>query len=97
MLQWWKDRAACQRIKKDELVQAPLIPLRVIKTPHEVIVIDIEGPFPRSRDVYRLVLTGMCFNSRFPEVVLAETVVEAMVDIFSRTGVPKQILTRLAV
>ena len=55
-------------------------------------VIDIEGPFPRSRDVYCLVLTGMCFNSRFPEVVLAETVVEAMVDIFCRTGVPKQIL-----
>lgn len=51
-----------------------------------------------SQHGYKYVLTAMCLASKYPEAiplkdVRAETVAEAMVDIFSRTGIPQKMLT----
>ena len=64
----------------------------------EKMAFDLLGPFQRSKDGHKFILTGICLATRYPESIppkdnRAETVVEGMVDIFSRTGVPLQILT----
>ena len=51
----------------------------VITEPFEVMAFDLVGPYGRSQHGYKYVLT--------------ETVAEAMVEIFSRTGVPQKMLT----
>ena len=95
---WCKSCGPCQRIKKGNIYKAPLKPLPVIEAPNEIMAFDLVGPFPRSKDGFKYVLTGICLHSKFPEGiplkdVKAETVAEGLVDIFCRTGVPKKILT----
>ena len=78
--------------------RAPLQPIPVITEPYEKMAFDLVGPVPRSRDGFKYVLSGICLASRYPEAiplkdVRAETVAEGMLEIFSTTGVPRQILT----
>lgn len=53
--------------------------------------VDILGPLPRTRGGYKYLLTVMDFASRYPEAIPlrrvdAETVVEALLQTFSRYG-----------
>ena len=59
---------------------------------------DIVGPFPRSKSGYKYLLTYICMASRYPDAiplksVTAEDIAEGMLDIFSRTGLPRELLT----
>ena len=62
---------------------------------------DLVGPIgPPSEDGHRYILTLVDFATRYPEAVPlknidTETVAEALVDIFSRLGVPEEILSDL--
>ena len=54
--------------------------------------------FPTSNNGYKYVLSAICLASRFPEAIAlkdvgAEAVAEGVTGSFSRTGVPRQLLT----
>ena len=64
----------------------------------EKVVFDLVGPFPRSKDGYKYLLTATCLATKFPHAtplkdIRAETVAEAMVQLFMEQGIPLQILT----
>ena len=82
----------------------PIVPLEkmsLIDKPFKRVAIDLVGPIgPPSEDGHRYILTLVDFATRYPEAVPlknieTETVAEALVDIFSRLGVPEEISSDL--
>ena len=69
--------------------------------PFKRVAIDLIGPISPSREAgHRYVLTVVNYAMRYPEAVPlknidTETVAEALVDIFSNLGIPKEILSDL--
>ena len=69
----------------------------IYKVQFENVAIDIVGPFPRSHG-YRYLLTYICLASKCPEAIplkhaSAKECAEALIDIFSRNGVPVSLLS----
>lgn len=59
---------------------------------------DIIGPLPRSRSGNRYVLVVCDYGTKYPEAIPlrsieAETIAEKLLKIFSRVGIPHEILT----
>ena len=60
--------------------------------------IDLVGPFERSKHGFKFLLTAICCGTRYLEAVPLKTidareVAEGLLEIFSRTGVPRQLLS----
>ena len=51
------------------------------------------GPLPRTRTGKRFILVVVDYATRYPEVSSTLSVAEKLVEVFSRHGVPKEILT----
>ena len=90
----------CQKtVDRGRIKPAPLQPLPIIDQPFEKMAVDIVGPIePRASDGSRYILTLVDFATRWPEAVPLKnvettTVAEAMVSVFCRVGVPKQVLS----
>ena len=69
-----------------------------ISEPFEKLAVDLVGPFPRSKLGMKYLLTGICLASRYPEAIplrdiSVATVAEGLVEMFSRTGIPRVILS----
>jgi hypothetical protein len=89
----------CQHtFPKGRVPAAPLQDVPVIDTPFSRVAVDIIGLLtPRSDRGHRFVLTYVDVATRYPEAVVLKTitteaVVEALVEIFSRTGIPDEML-----
>ena len=71
----------------------------LISTPFSRIALDLIGPLhPPSDDGHRYILLVVDYATRYPEAVALKTidsitVAEALIDIYSRGGVPDEILT----
>lgn len=71
----------------------------LIAEPFHRVAADIVGPLdPRKTKGNKYILTIIDFATRYPEAVAlsdieTERVAEALVDVFSRVGVPRKILT----
>ena len=90
--------SSCQKVAGRRMVRAPLVPLPVISQPFESIAMDIVGPLPRSAKGNRFVLVICDYATRYPEAVPMKTidaasVAEELVTIFSRVGIPREVLT----
>jgi transposase InsO family protein len=92
----------CQKtISKGKVARAPLEKLPIIDTPFKRVSVDIVGKiWPPSEKGHQFILTIMDHASRYPDAVPlknidTETVAEALVDMFSRVGVPEEILSDL--
>lgn len=90
----------CQRsAPKGRTTKVPLESVPLIDEPFKRVAIDIIGPIiPASEKGNRYILTVVDYCTRYPEAVpmksiATETVAEALVDIFSRIGVPREFLT----
>ena len=90
----------CQRtIPKGKIVKAPLGKMPRIDVPFRRVATDLIGPLkPVTYNKNRYILTLVDYATRYPEAVpLAsidtETVAEALVSIFSRVGIPNEVLT----
>ena len=90
----------CQRtIQKGRVTKVPLGKLPLIDTPFKRVAFDIVGPIePRSERKSRYILTMIDYATRYPEAVAlsdieTERVAEALVEIFSRVGIPDEMLT----
>ena len=70
----------------------------VLTEPFEQMAFDLVGSLPKAKGGYRFVLTAVCMATRWPEAIplksiTARAVAEGMVNIFSRTAIPLQILS----
>lgn len=90
----------CQRFTpKGNVAKAPLEPMPIITEPFTRVAIDIVGPLsPSSSGGHRYILTLIDFATGYPEAIpLRETtsiaVAEALLEIFSRVGIPREILS----
>ncbi|KAM7394882.1 hypothetical protein PAMA_006561 [Pampus argenteus] len=78
--------------------RALLHPLPVISTPFRRIAMDIVGPLVKSSGGHQYILVVCDYATRFPEAfplrtITAPTVLRALVQLFSRVGIPDEILT----
>lgn len=70
-----------------------------IEIPFEQIAVDIVGPIhPMTERKNRYILTVIDYATRYPEAIPlphieAERVAEALISIFTRVGIPKEMLT----
>ena len=88
----------CQKFSKHKARRAPLIPLPVIEEPFKRIAMDIVGPLPRSSSGQRYILVVCDYTTWYPEAIPlksidASHIAEQLVTLFSRYGVPEEILT----
>ena len=88
----------CQKCQKRKAGKAPLILRPVLSVPFEVLAFDLVGPMEPGQGGCRFILTAICMASRWPEAVplrtvTAQDVAEGMFLVFSRTGIPLQLLT----
>ncbi|XP_033098347.1 uncharacterized protein K02A2.6-like [Anneissia japonica] len=90
----------CQRTThKGRVTKVPLGKMPVIEVPFERIAVDIVGPIqPITERKNRYILTIIDYATRYPEAIPlpnieAERVAEALMQVFSRVGIPKSIFT----
>ncbi|XP_040072714.1 uncharacterized protein LOC120844827 [Ixodes scapularis] len=90
----------CQRtVPKGRVGKAPLGTMPTIATPFQRVAIDIIGPItPKSDSGERYILTMVDVATRYPDAVALRTigtpeVAEALMDMFTRYGVPEEILS----
>ena len=87
----------CQRNSKIHR-KVPMVARKVLTEPFEVMGVDIVGPFPKGKGGNRFLLTCICLASKWPEAVVLKTIAAknvaiGLMDIFTRTGIPLQILS----
>ena len=75
-------------------MRAPLVPLPIIEEPFTRVAMDVVGPLPWES----FILVICDYATRYPEAVPmksvdAASVAEELLKIFSRVGVPQEILT----
>ena len=92
----------CQKtVSKGSAPKVPLEKMPLIDKCFKRVAIGLVGPIsPPSEDGHRYILTLVDFLTRYPEAVPlkhidTETVAAALVDVFSRLGVPEEILSDL--
>ncbi|CAC5422122.1 unnamed protein product [Mytilus coruscus] len=90
----------CQRIvPKRKIGKVPLQSMPLIDESFKRVAVDLIGPlFPRADRGIKYILTLVDYGTRYPEAIAlkdieTESVAEALVDIFSRIGVPQEMLT----
>ncbi|GFR75793.1 Gypsy retrotransposon integrase-like protein 1 [Elysia marginata] len=90
----------CQRTVKNGIVpRVPLEKVPLVDTPLKRVAMDTVGPInPPSEAGHRFILTLIDYATRYAEAVPlrkidTETVAEALVDIYSRLGVPEEVLS----
>ncbi len=90
--------ASCQKVNKYSPGKAPYQQAPPFCVPHERLSVDLVGPLARSRDGYKYLLTSICVASRYRftlplKDVAAESVCEALLEIWSQTGIPREVLS----
>ena len=88
----------CQKTAARRPPRAPLLPLPIIEEPFSRIAMDIVGPLSRSRSGKSYILVICDYATSYPEAVAlksidAECIAEELMQLFSRTGIPQEILT----
>ncbi len=78
--------------------RAPLQPLPVISEPFRRIAMDIVGPLEKSSTSHRYILVISDYATRYPEAfplctITTPKIVHSLVQLFSRVGIPEEILT----
>ena len=87
----------CQRFRKSGVKKAPMEKMPIITEPFLKVTIDLIGPLsPPSERGHKYVLTLIDCATSFPEAIPLKnidtiSVAEALIKIFSRVGIPKQI------
>ena len=76
--------------------------MRLIDQPFKKVAIDLIGPIhPTSEEGHRYILTLVDYATRYPEAiplktVSSETVAEVLVNMYSRLGVPEEVLSDMS-
>ena len=92
----------CQRtISKGRIPKVPIQKMPLIDQPFKRVAVDLVGPIsPPSANGHQYILTLVDYATRYPEAIELKridtsTVAEALVDMFTRLGIPEEILSDL--
>lgn len=97
--QYCRSCPKCQKgTSKTQVSKVPLVQIPRIDVPFQRIAIDMVGPLPRTKRGNQYVLVICDYATKYPEAILlrnqeAEVVAEAIIEVFSRLRVPKEILS----
>uniref|UniRef100_K7EX43 Gypsy retrotransposon integrase-like protein 1 n=1 Tax=Pelodiscus sinensis TaxID=13735 RepID=K7EX43_PELSI len=88
----------CQKTGQGGVPKAPLVPLPVVEVPFDRVALDLVGPLERSRRGHQYIMVIIDYATRYPEAVplkntTASTLAQELVQVFSRVGIPREILT----
>ena len=90
----------CQRtIAKGKVRKVPLSKMPIMEIPFQRVAVDLIGPLhPVSKRGNRYILTIVDYATRYPEAVPlrnidTETVAEALLEVYSRVGIPQEVLS----
>ncbi|MEW8544650.1 MAG: reverse transcriptase domain-containing protein, partial [Candidatus Thiodiazotropha sp.] len=84
----------CQRsVAKGKARKANLISIPPICEPFARVAIDIVGPLNRTKRGNKYILTLIDYGTKYPEAVPLKTIDTKTVGIFSRVGIPKELLS----
>ncbi len=88
----------CQKTSPKPPPPSPLIPLPIIEVPFERIGMDLVGPLPKSARGHEHILVVVDYATRYPEAIplrkaTAKTIAHELFLLFSRVGIPTEILT----
>ena len=89
----------CQRSqRRGASVRAEMISMPLIGKPFQRIAMDVVGPLPKSKSGNWFILTICDYATCYPEAVPlpsteAERVAKELIKLFSRVGIPDEILT----
>lgn len=90
----------CQRtFPRGKVIKVSLNEMPIIDTPFERVAVDLVGPlYPITDKGNRYILTVVDYSSRYPESAAlknidTKTVAEALVEILSRVGIPREVLS----
>ena len=88
----------CQKAKPDVVDKTPLHPLLILNDPFQSIAMNIFWPLRKTKSGNKYILFTMDYTTKWPEAFAlrnctAETVVNYLIDLTSRVGVPREILT----
>ena len=94
----YRNCTRCQKAHNRRAQPVPLVPLPIMSEPFSRIAMDIVGPLPRSSKGHKYILVICDYATRYPEAVPlrtcdAEAVAEELGKLFSRVGIPKEVLT----
>lgn len=83
---------------QSRISRVPLVSPPLIEESYKRITIDFVGSLPLSENTNRYILVCIDYATRYPEAIPlktqeAETVINALLNIFSRMGVPQDILS----
>ena len=95
--QYCRSCAACQKVATRN-PKVCLQPMPIIDEPFSRIAMDIIGPLDRSKNGNKYVLVLCDYATRYPEAVPlknvdAEATSEAITEVFTRFGIPREVLT----
>ena len=95
--QYCRSCAACQKVSKKSN-KACLQAMPIIEEPFSRIAMDIVGPLDRSKTGNKYILVLCDYATRYPEAIPlknidAETTSEAVAEVFTRFGIPREVLT----
>ena len=90
----------CQKtVKKGSVMKVPVQETPLIDTPFKRCAVDLIGPInPPSEKGHRYILTLVDYATRYPEAaplknIDSATVAEALLDMYSRVGVPEEVVS----
>ena len=90
----------CQKtVDRGTVARAPLSEMPLIDTPFKRVAVDLVGPItPASKREHRYILILVDYATRCPEAmplknIDTETVAEALLDMYSRLGIPEEVLS----
>ena len=101
----WKDiETYCKTCKQCQLTQprpnprTELIPMPLVDTPFERIGLDIVGPLTKSVGGHNYILVIVDFATRYPEAIplrstTTRVLAKELMQVFSRLGFPKDVIT----
>ena len=96
--EYYKRCPECQLTKPGRGRKALLIQLPIMGEPFKRIAMDVVGPLPKTKQGHRYLLAICDYATRYPEAYplkkfTAPAVVIELIDLFSRHGIPEEILT----
>ena len=93
-----KSSDICQKMDKSNPRKAHMVQRQVMTEPYESLALDIVGPFPAAKGGFKYILTCIDQATKWPETlplrnVTAKTIARELMVLFSRTGIPRELLT----
>uniref|UniRef100_A0A8C5WDV1 Gypsy retrotransposon integrase-like protein 1 n=1 Tax=Leptobrachium leishanense TaxID=445787 RepID=A0A8C5WDV1_9ANUR len=88
----------CQLTAPAPGFRSPLVPLPILDVPFERIAMDLVGPLVKSARGHQYILVVLDYATRYPEAIplrngTAKSIAKELMLMFSRVGIPKEVLT----